>query len=122
MLIPFVQLLYRLSVSQTHKMIGIKNISPRNYLCTSIENIYKHRHALEVLTQTNTETQVREHTRISQYFFTILLRFESNKNKTPIYLFSLSIKRRIVEISLAKLAKESMNKNYVDKGLCFCCS
>lgn len=77
------------------------------------ENIYKHRHALEVLTQTNTETQVCEHTRTSQHFFAILLRFESKKIKTPIYLSSLSIKRRIVEISLAKLAKEGMNKNCV---------
>lgn len=77
------------------------------------ENIYKHRNALEVLTQTNTETQVREHTRTSQYFFAILLRFESNKIKTPISFSSLNIKRRIMEVSLAKLAKESMNKNCV---------
>lgn len=79
------------------------------------ENIYKHRHALEVPTQTNTETQVREHTRTSQYFFAILLRFESSKIKTPISFSSLSMKRRTVEASLAKLAKESMNKNCVSE-------
>lgn len=77
------------------------------------ENIYNHRYALEVLTQTNTETQVRERTRTSQHFFAILLRFGSNKIKTSISFSSLSIKRRLVEVSLTKLAKESMNINCV---------
>lgn len=46
--------------------------------------------------------------RTSQYF-AILLMFERSKIKT----FSLSIKRGIAEVSLAKLAKASMNKNCV---------
>lgn len=39
--------------------------------------------------------------------------FETRKKKAPISFSSFSIKRKIVEVSLAKVAKESMSKNCV---------
>lgn len=109
-LVPLTQLLYRQSVAQVHKINKIKKYLQRFIGAKAREHLgmpWRYPHHL-ILRHRCVSTP-----RTSQYFFAILLMFERSKRKLPISFSSLSIKRRIVEVSLAKLAKESMNKNCV---------
>lgn len=106
----FHQLLYGQSVAQVHKIIRIKKYLEGVIGAKAWEHLgmpWRYPHKL-----TLRHRCVSTH-KTSQYFFAILLMFERSKIKTPISFSSLSIERRIVEVSLAKLAKESMNKNCV---------